>query len=243
MKAYIQTGADGEPYNVNAFVAKTGFKSLGFETFPFQDVDEIEDHDPEAIFVGGVGSVRKRLDVLGFLPPVVELEYPSSLLSYCNRKIWVSTLQEIACDEDQWGIFIKPKSTKVFEGRTIRSFQDFIGLDPTSDMEIWCSDLISVETEWRCFVRYQELLDVRYYKGAWDAQLNVDLVRRAIQDFEEAPAAYCLDFGVDTDGTFYLIEVNDGHSLGSYGMGAISYAKFLSARWAEMTNTTDYLNF
>ena len=45
------------------------------------------------------------------------------------------------------------------------------------------------------------------------------------------------------DGKHYLNEVNDGHSLGSYGMGAVSYAKFLSARWSELTETEDLLNF
>lgn len=55
--------------------------------------------------------------------------------------------------------------------------------------------------------------------------------------------SFCLDFGVDKNGKHYLIEVNDGHSHGSYGMGAISYAKLLSARWSEMTQTVDYLNF
>jgi hypothetical protein len=39
------------------------------------------------------------------------------------------------------------------------------------------------------------------------------------------------------------VEVNDGHSLGSYGISSHNYAKFLSARWAELTDTTDYLNF
>ncbi|MFD0589275.1 ATP-grasp domain-containing protein [Paenibacillus sp. GCM10027627] len=24
-------------------------------------------------------------------------------------------------------------------------------------------------TEWRCFIRYGEILDVRQYKGAWDS--------------------------------------------------------------------------
>jgi hypothetical protein len=31
MKTYIQTDKTGDYYNVNAFVAATGFKALGFE--------------------------------------------------------------------------------------------------------------------------------------------------------------------------------------------------------------------
>ena len=110
-------------------------------------------------------------------------------------------------------------------------------------MEVWCSEIIHLVTEWRCFVRYGKIWDVRYYKGAWDSKLNLTIVNNAISKFTNQPAAYCLDFGVDAEGKHYLIEVNDGHSLGTYGMGAISYAKFLSARWSELTETKDLLNF
>jgi len=243
MKAFIQCNQDGEPYNVNAYIAKTGFKSLGYDVFNFQAIEEITDSDPESITVGGVGTIRDRLEVLGFPPVQEEIEYPSSLLSFFKRKIWTSTLKAIALEEENWGIFIKPKHTKVFEGRVIQSIKDLIGLDPNSTQEIWCSEVIPLVTEWRCFVRYGKLLDVRFYKGLWDSRLDVGVVEAAIVAYKGAPAAYCLDFGVDSDGNHYLVEVNDGHSLGTYGIGAISYAKFLSARWAEMTHTQDYLNF
>jgi hypothetical protein len=45
--------------------------------------------------------------------------------------------------------------------------------------------------------------------------------------------AYSLDFGIDENNIMKLVEVNDGHSLGSYGISAINYAKFLSARWQK----------
>jgi hypothetical protein len=54
---------------------------------------------------------------------------------------------------------------------------------------------------------------------------------------------YALDFGIDENNTMKLVEVNDGHSLGTYGLGATNYAKFLSARWAQLTNTRDYAYF
>lgn len=46
------------------------------------------------------------------------------------------------------------------------------------------------------------------------------------------------------DGRTLLIEVNDGYSLGCYGLFYIDYAKLLAARWAELTGTEDeYKNF
>lgn len=241
MKVYIQTDEAGEFYNVNAYVAATGFKSLGFEVHKYIDADEVSDKDPSSIFVGGVGMVRKRLSCLGIEKPD-EKEYPAELQHFLNRKVWTSTLNELIQNE-QTGIFIKPTQTKLFQGKVIKRFGDYIGLKYDEEVEVWCSEIVELLTEWRCFIRYKEILDVRYYKGNWDSRLDLDIVRDAIAKYTTQPHAYCLDFGVDDDGKHYLVEVNDGHSLGTYGMGAISYAKFLSARWAELTQTEDPLNF
>ena len=241
MKAYIQTHKNGTYININAFNAAVGLESLGFEICKYVDTDEVLDTDPESLFVGGVGMIRKRLRTLGF-PANDEIEYPESLRPFLNRKVWKSTLNEIIKGKVT-DIFIKPVQTKLFPGKVIREFKDLIGLNFKEEVEIWCSEAVNLRTEWRCFVRYQALLDVRFYKGAWDSQLNLSVVNEAIASYQNQPAAYCLDFGVDEKGKHYLVEVNDGHSLGSYGMGAISYAKFLSARWAEMTETEDFLHF
>jgi hypothetical protein len=59
----------------------------------------------------------------------------------------------------------------------------------------------------------------------------------------EAPAAFSLDIGLTAAGQTVVVEVNDGHSLGAYGLMPLAYAKFLSARWAEMTGSEDYCKF
>lgn len=241
MKAFIQTDENHEFYNVNAYLAFVGFTALGFEVIKYVDSCNIKSLDKEDVFVGGVGMIRKRLKSLNIEIPD-EIEYPLELQPFLNRKVWTTTLNELI-EGEVVGIFIKPVKTKLFQGKVINSFSDYIGLNYQENIEVWCSESINVITEWRCFVRYGQILDVRYYKGKWDSQLDLKIIEDAISKYKSASAAYCLDFGVDEQGNHYLIEVNDGHSLGSYGMGAISYAKFLSARWAEMTNTKDYLNF
>lgn len=241
MKAYIQTDKNGDFYNVNAYVAAVGFKSLDFEVHKFENAGLVEENDRSAIFVGGVGMVRKRLEMLGIERPA-EIEYPAELNEFLNRKVWTSTLAQII-QEEKTGIFIKPMETKLFQGKVISDFKDYLGLNYEKEVAIWCSETVNVVTEWRCFVRYGSLLDVRYYKGNWDSKLDLTIVNEAIRKYTSQPAAFCLDFGVDASGKHYLIEVNDGHSLGTYGMGAISYAKFLSARWSELTRTEDFLRF
>ncbi len=245
MKAYIQTDAKGNFHNVNAFVANDGFLGFGWEVIPFEKLTEITDRDRETVLVGGIGMVRKRLLSLGLPPITEEIDYPAELQTYLGRKVWSSTLEELFKQPEAWNIFIKPKETKKFAGKMVISDLDFMGLFDENDLPtaIWCSEPITFLTEWRCFVRYGELIDVRRYKGAWDTKIDISVVKNAIRDFSKIPAACALDFGITPEGNLHLVEVNDGHSLGTYGMNPPKYARFLSARWAEMTGTKDYLQF
>lgn len=245
MRAYIQTDKTGEFYNINAFTAYEGFKHFGFEIEKFFDANDISDSNPEHIIVGGIGSIRKRLKNLNIIRPNKEIDYPDELQSFLKRKIWESTVNTIFKDKKARNIFIKPKTeTKLFAGKVIINDMDFVGLiDEEKDTEIYCSEFIRFRTEWRCFIRYKKILDVRRYKGDWDTKLDVKVVEKAINCFNAQPNSYALDFGVNDDNETILVEVNDGHSLGTYGLLPNHYAQFLSARWSELTNTEDYLNF
>ena len=244
MKAYIQTDKNGEFYNVNAFIANEGFKNFGFEIEKFVDADEISNKNPENIIVGGIGNVRKRLQNLNIIRENKEIDYPEELKPFLKRKIWTSSINEIF-NKKEWNIFIKPQTeTKLFAGKVIKSEMDLLGLiDEENDIKIWCSELVNFKTEWRCFIRYKEILDIRRYKGDWDTKIDVKTVLLAINSFTSQPNSYALDFGLNENGEMFLVEVNDGHSLGTYGISSAHYAKFLSARWSELTETEDYLNF
>lgn len=245
MKAYIQTDKSGDFYNVNAFVANDGFTTLGWETVKYSSIDEIIDLDPEHLIVGGIANVRKQLARLGINNPATEIDYPHELETYLGRKVWASTIEEIVENQQNWNVFVKPKDeTKKFVGKVVRDYKDFIGLiDKDNPTQIWCSELVDFKTEWRCFIRYGEILDIRQYKGTWDSTLDLSFVKNAIHDFKSAPAAYALDVGIDDQNQMKLVEVNDGHSLGTYGISGVNYAKFLSARWAQLTKTKDYADF
>jgi hypothetical protein len=245
MKAYIQTHKSGDFYNVNAFVANDGFTTLGWETVKYSSIDEMTDLDPEHLIVGGIANVRKQLARLGINSPAHEIDYPHELETYLGRKVWASTIEEIVENQQNWNVFVKPKDeTKKFVGKVVRDYKDFIGLiDKDNPTQIWCSELVDFKTEWRCFIRYGEILDIRQYKGAWDSTLDLSFVKNAIQDFKSSPAAYALDVGIDDQNQMKLVEVNDGHSLGTYGISGVNYAKFLSARWAQLTKTKDYADF
>lgn len=112
-----------------------------------------------------------------------------------------------------------------------------------NQQKFFCSEIINFKAEFRCFIRYKKILDIRRYKGDWDKTINLEVVLNAIDDFKTQPKAFALDFGVTENNDTILVEVNDGHSLESYGLSSQNYAKFLSARWSKITYTKDYLYF
>ncbi len=73
--------------------------------------------------------------------------------------------------------------------------------------------------------------------------MDLSIIKNAIKDLTSSPSAYALDFGIDANNSMKLVELNDGYSFGTYGIGSTNYDKTLSARWAQLTNTKDYANF
>ena len=77
------------------------------------------------------------------------------------------------------------------------------------------------------------------HRGDRDAECDRSVIDAAVEVFSTKPAACALDFGVTKDGRTLLIEMNDGYSLGTYGLDPVLYARLLTARWAELNRTED----
>lgn len=134
-------------------------------------------------------------------------------------------------------VFVKSLEDKKFTGVVVRSTKDLINCGSCyENAECLCSEIVNFVAEWRVFVRYGKILDVRPYKGNWRIHFDADIIESAVSEYKSAPAAYAIDFGVTDDGRTLLIEVNGGYALGSYGLFYPDYSKLLSARWAELTN-------
>ncbi len=245
MKVYIRYNTDREFATYNFAVAYEGFRKLGWEIVPFQSVnDDLTDLQPDEVVVGYIGDVCTALLKLGITPPV-EVSYPDELQTFLGRKVWRSHVNYIAKHPELWNIFIKPSThIKKFVGRLVNSPKDLIGCgDALVDTEIWCSEPVKFLAEWRCFVRYNEILDVRLYKGDWAVHFDPQVIRDAVAAYASAPASYAIDFGLTDTGKTLLVEVNDGYSVGSYGLFSTEYARFISTRWAQLTNSRDYGEF
>lgn len=242
MKVYLKKGPDDEIANHNFYAAYDGFKQMGFELRYFQDVSELSDHQKEDIVVGYVDDVRSMLRKYDITAP--EMDYPEELTGYLGRKVWKSRLSTIANHPENWNVFVKPVEDKKFTGVVVRNTRDLVGSGSYGeDPEVWCSEVVKFQAEWRCFVRYGQILDVRRYKGSWRLHFDPQILHNMVTQFRSAPSGYAVDIGLTEQGETLLIEVNDGYALGHYGLLSLDYAKLLAARWAELTSTADECDF
>jgi len=242
VRAYIQCGSNGLPYNMNTFSAMLGFQQMGIETVLFNDKQELTSAEISDIVVGGVGRVKQFLTERGIV--VNDIDYPDSLSSYYGRKIWETTSDTFLSEKKNFPLFIKPKQGKLFTGFICNSEADIAGrFSPEESIPVYCSEVRNIVTEWRCFVRYGEILDIRRYKGELGRVYSLQKVKEMISSYSDAPTAYSIDIGLTAENKTIIVEVNDGYSLGSYGLDPLLYAKLLSARWAELTGTEDECAF
>lgn len=244
MKVYIHKGTDNECSNTNSFIALDGFRQMGWEILFYRDIRQLSGRQLEDVVVGPIQEIHNALGHFNILPPS-PLDYPASLRPFLGRQLWPSTMHTFAKEVVERSIFIKPMNrSKSFTGKLITHERDLIGCyDYREDMDIWCAEPVNFLSEWRCFVRHGNILDVRRYKGNWKLHFAPSVIEDAVKSYTDAPQAFALDFGVTDKGTTLLVEANDGYSLGAYGLFTLDYAKLLSARWAEITQSKDYCDF
>jgi hypothetical protein len=101
--------------------------------------------------------------------------------------------------------------------------------------EVLVSEYVIFASEWRCFVCRGKILDLCRYQGDVFAYPDARVVKNAVSDYSRIGlAGYGIDFGVLTNGQTVLVEVNEGYSLGPYGLESTEYAELLEARWLQL---------
>lgn len=106
------------------------------------------------------------------------------------------------------------------------------------------SELIDIDSEWRCFVFKDELVGLQNYSGDFTLFPNLITINNMIYlYYKKAPCAYTLDIGVNrlndirrTNNTF-VVEVHDFFSCGLYGFSDLNLLPLMFYRWFK-----EYIN-
>lgn len=207
------------------------------------DTDLTENLDDIVLF-GGVGTVRKAVE-RAKRPPPPNLDLPLSVRPWAKRKVWETTLGEIRrivdTEPGNLPVHIKPRDhQKLFTGTVISAFRDLIpSAHVDRDVPVLAQEVVSLESEWRASVLRREVVHVGHYKGDPLRFPDPSVVREACAAFVDQPIACSMDWGVTTDGETVLIEVNDGFSLGNYGVAGGIYSAMIEARWRQLMGLPD----
>ncbi len=84
-----------------------------------------------------------------------------------------------------------------------------------------------------------KVINVASYKGNPLVFPDPQVVADAINAFQAAPVGYAMDWAVDGSGRTILVEVNDGFSLGNYGVPGHLYTALIECRWRELMGLQD----
>lgn len=255
-KIYIKMRHDNEmnmdiPHNYNFANAMYGFREMGAEIVPYYKVADIYDLvKKEDIVIDYIKQCNIVFSKFGIIPNMPD--YPDCLSEFLGRNVWYDTIDSISSCEEKWsaGNFVKPTKSKAFTGKIIKSIGDLVGCGNHSEnYEVLVSEPLDIKAEWRCFIYYDNILDIRPYgllmdknRDSFYYHYDSDTVKAMLEKFktwDERPASCSIDICVTKDNRTLLTECNDAYSLGSYGLPSIFYAKFISARWSQLFNRLD----
>lgn len=256
LKTRFDSGMGMEiPHSHNMANAMYGFRELGAEIIPYHTIDEIYDKvSEEDIVLDYIDQCNTIFKKFGKEPRIED--YPANFERFLGRKIWRDTINSISSNEEKWsaGYFVKPVRSKAFTGKIVSSINDLIGCGNCyENYEVLVSEPLNIKAEWRCFILYDEIIDVRPYGMLIDPtrkshmyHYDEKVLQEMLEEFqrmEDRPAACSMDICVTEDGRTLLMEFNDSYALGYYGLAPILYAKLISARWSQILERTDEYKF
>jgi hypothetical protein len=173
----------------------------------------LEDYIP----IGSIEFVHKYMNLYNIKIPL-PLNIPTELNKekYLKRNIFIGYKKDI----NKYPIFIKPnKDLKLFTGSEISSKNtlDLLLTEVKEDTELLISDVINIQSEYRCIIKQNKLMNLKHYLGDFKIFPNIDVIETMITDYKNAPIAYTLDVGITDKNETILIECHNFYSVGLYG--------------------------
>lgn len=167
----------------------------------------------DIIPIGTVEFVSEYLKKYYNIQNIKPLNIPQELMQEKYLKRWVKyQLNESnVFNAGEKLIFVK-------DNAKIKGFTNII--EPTKGYpkgEYLISEVVDIESEWRCFIYNGEFVGLQNYLGNFTLFPNIKLIKEMISRYKDCPPAYTLDIGINKIGETFILEVHNFFACGLYG--------------------------
>lgn len=220
-----------------------GARENNVAAIKFEFPDEIP-HSPYHIVVGSTEAARRWLTKNGYqCPPSIDCK----IRHYPYNRIY-PTCEKFLTSAVNYPVFIKPADViKLFTGTVVRSKEEAALILNGLQCAIETKPLMNYTSEWRVYIHKGKLLKVCHYLGDPGLMPNMDIVNETLfvlKKYKHPVFTYnsfTIDVGYDqNENSWFVIELNDGWSIGNYGLDSDKYYHFLKDRWFQLTGLLPY---
>lgn len=212
------------------YSAKQGAEEAGITVKMFTTYKNIPS-EPHNIVVGSVEMCYNWLFVNNFLLP--ELISLLMFKLFLGRQVII-----VPIDQIKYPSFIKPYNN-------IKAFTGFVA-DNKLFVDIFAEgyqglvlmqEIVDIVSEYRLYINCNKIVGMKHYSGDCLIFPDRQFIQRCVDYSLELMDnhSYTLDFGVLTDGSTILIEVNDMWACGNYGLEPLDYYYCVRNRWLQIT--------
>ena len=171
---YIQKNEHNIPHHFDCACAMYGAIELGidYKLVSFEEVQKgkWDNLIKSNLFVGSVEFMTEVFNRIGIVQPKLPLN---------NLRPFEET--KLKDFDYKYPVFIKPKSIKAFTGFVVDEYSKSMLNTLYSDLDIIIQDVIDIESEWRCYIFRNKIVDIRHYSG----KIDVNLIS-AINNFDKS---------------------------------------------------------
>jgi len=183
-------------------------------TFITKASEEVSNFIP----IGSIKFVHNFLKQYHNISELKPINIPKELRfdKYLKRECWFNNTKEFIVkiyNGEKLPVkkFIK-SSQKV---KHFTEITDDLSIVP--DGRYFFSELINIESEWRCFIYNKRLVGLQNYSGDFTLFPDLSIIYNSIYDYKDCPWAYTLDVGINKEDGTFIIEIHNFYSVGLYG--------------------------
>jgi len=229
---YLQSNNDNIPYHFDTACALYGAIDMGLD-YKLKTLEDVCSGKYDMLiknnlFVGSVEFMKEVFNRIG----LTDIRVPRN----SNRESKIITLKEAKEISKSEDIFIKPIEIKLFTGFVLDKMIHASISNISDDTEVLSYKPFEspIVSEWRCYIRNNEVEDSRNYSGDFKISPNYKYVESIINENTDFPRCYTIDVGILESGENVVVEFNDMWAIGNYGMDNYLYLRMLRERYFEI---------